>query len=80
MKIFLFMPEYLHHYELIPETILGAFDSLYENKKGCVLVEVDGESINILEVNQSKKLRYLHDEKRVEQIVSKFKQYCMDEE
>lgn len=80
MRTFLFMPDYLHHYELKPETIPDAFDSLYKNKRNCVLVEVDGESINILEVvNPSKDLRYLSDPKKIEQIVNKFKQYCLEE-
>ena len=80
MRTFLFMPEFLHHYELKPETIPDAFDALYKNKRGSVLVEVEGESISILEVvNPSKDLRYLSDPKKIEQIVNKFKQYCLDE-
>lgn len=75
------MPDYLHHYELKPETIPDAFDALYKNKRGSVLVEVDGESINILEVvSPSKELNYLSDPKKIEHIVNKFKQYCMSEE
>lgn len=81
MKTYLFMPDYLHHYELKPETIPDAFDALYKNKRGSVLVEVDGESINILEVvSPSKELNYLSDPKKIEHIVNKFKQYCMSEE
>ena len=81
MRTFLFMPEYLHHYELKPETIPDAFDALYKNKRGSVLVEVEGESISILEVvNPSKDLRYLSDPRKIEQIVNKFKQYCLESE
>lgn len=81
MKTYLFMPEFLHHYELKPETIPDAFDALYKNKRGSVLVEVEGESISILEVvNPSKDLRYLSDPNKVEQIIKKFKQYCLDSE
>lgn len=81
MKTYLFMPEFLHHYELKPETIPDAFDALYKNKRGSVLVEVEGESISILEVvNPSKDLRYLSDPKKIEQITNKFKQYCLDSE
>ena len=81
MKTYLFMPDFLHHYELKPETIPDAFDALYKNKRGCVLVEVEGESISILEVvNPSKDLRYLSDEKKIELIVNKFKQYCLETE
>lgn len=81
MKTYLFMPEFLHHYELKPETIPDAFDALYKNKRGSVLVEVEGESISILEVvNPSKDLRYLSDPKKIEQIVNKFKQYCLESE
>lgn len=81
MKTYLFMPDFLHHYELKPETIPDAFDALYKNKRGSVLVEVEGESISILEVvNPSKDLRYLSDPKKIEQIVNKFKQYCLESE
>lgn len=81
MRTFLFMPDFLHHYELKPETIPDAFDALYKNKRGSVLVEVDGESISILEVvNPSKDLRYLNDPNKVEQIANKFKRYCLDNE
>lgn len=81
MKTYLFMPDFLHHYELKPETIPDAFDALYKNKRGSVLVEVEGDSISILEVvNPSKDLRYLSDPNKVEQIVNKFKQYCLDSE
>ena len=75
------MPDFLHHYELKPETIPDAFDALYKNKRGSVLVEVEGESISILEVvNPSKDLRYLSDPKKIELIVNKFKQYCLETE
>lgn len=81
MKTYLFMPDFLHHYELKPETIPDAFDALYKNKRGSVLVEVEGESISILEVvNPSKDLRYLSDPKKIEQITNKFKQYCLESE
>ena len=81
MKTYLFMPDFLHHYELKPETIPDAFDALYKNKRGSVLIEVEGESISILEVvNPSKDLRYLSDPKKIEQIVNKFKQYCLESE
>jgi hypothetical protein len=76
------MSDYLHHYEVTPETIPDAFDAMYSNKRDCVMVEMDDDKFSILEVDKvSKKIKYLnpiYEKSKIEEIVSRFKNYCIE--
>lgn len=75
------MSDYLHHYEVTPETIPDAFDAMYCNKRDCIMIEMDDEKFSILEVDKvSKKIKYLNpifEKGKIEEIVSRFKKYCL---
>lgn len=77
------MSDYLHHYEVTAETIPDAFDALYCNKRDCVMVEMDDDKFSILEVDKtSKKIKYLnpiYEKERAQEIINRFKKYCIDQ-
>ena len=83
-KMYIFMSDYLHHYEITPETMPDAFDAIYQNKRDCVMVEVDDdEKFSILHSDKvSKRLTYMnpiHEKQKIEEIVNRFKKYCMEQ-
>lgn len=77
------MSDYLHHYEITPETIPDAFDAIYQNKRDCVMIEMDDDNkFSVLHSDKvNKRLQYMnpiHDSKKIEEIVSRFKKYCIE--
>ncbi len=78
------MSDYLHHYEITPETMPDAFDAIYSNKRDCVMMEVDdNKKFSILRVDKvSKRLSYMnpqYEKDKIEEIVNRFKTYCMEQ-
>ena len=82
MKSYIFMSDFLHAYEITPETIPSAFDAIYTKKRGAVIVEVEGNNISVLQFDkQSNSLKYINpvfDKKELEEIASRFKTYILD--
>ena len=78
------MSDYLHHYEITPETMPDAFDAIYSNKRDCVMMEVDdNKKFSILRLDKvSKRLGYMnpqYEKDKIEEIVNRFKTYCMEQ-
>lgn len=82
MKSYLFMSDFLHAYEITPETIPSAFDAIYTKKRDAVIVEVDGDTISVLKFDkQSNTLKYINpvfDKNELQEIASRFKTYILD--
>ena len=76
------MSDFLHAYEITPETIPSAFDVIYNKKRGAVIVEVEGDKISVLHFDKlSQSLQYINpifDKQQLEEISSRFKTYILD--
>lgn len=83
MKSYLFMSDFLHAYEITPETIPSAFDAMYNRKRDAVIVELHDDKINIIDFDKvTNKLNYLsnfHEKNRIEEITNRFRKYILKE-
>ena len=84
MKSYIFMSDFLHAYEITPETIPTAFDAIYTKKRGAVIVEVEGNTISVLHFDkQSNSLQYINpvfDKAKLEEVAERFRTYILKEQ